>query len=105
MSDALECLQHRDERPFFLWLSFPEPHNPYQVPEPYFSLFPPDDIPDRLAGPDAVGDKGPKWRWERRLLLDKWPDTEDDLPGGNYTPNRGTQLVCGVCRSHLNSVV
>ena len=28
VSDAIECLEQRDERPFFLWLSFPEPHNP-----------------------------------------------------------------------------
>ncbi|MGH2352819.1 MAG: sulfatase-like hydrolase/transferase, partial [Chloroflexota bacterium] len=31
--DAMECLEAHDdqgERPFFLFLSFPEPHNPYQ---------------------------------------------------------------------------
>jgi arylsulfatase A-like enzyme len=65
---------HRQEgnRPFFLWLSFPEPHNPYQVPEPYFSLFSEDDVPDRIAGPDALehksGPLGQKWRWERRMI-------------------------------------
>jgi Sulfatase len=42
-------------RPFFLWLSFPEPHNPYQVPEPYFGLFPEEGVPDRVAGPEALG--------------------------------------------------
>lgn len=73
VSDAINCLQRRDERPFFLWLSFPEPHNPYQVPEPYFSLFPLASIPAPLAGPDVADSKGPKWRWERRLLLSKWP--------------------------------
>jgi arylsulfatase A-like enzyme len=61
-----------DAAPFFLWLSFPEPHNPYQVPEPYFSLFPADAVPARVAGPEALegmeGPLGQKWRWERRLL-------------------------------------
>lgn len=27
------------EKPFMLWLSFAEPHNPYQACEPYFSMF------------------------------------------------------------------
>src|SRR3546814_4998983 len=32
VSDAMACLDDRDrEQPFFLWLSFAEPHNPYQV--------------------------------------------------------------------------
>ncbi|HXI16104.1 MAG TPA: sulfatase-like hydrolase/transferase, partial [Chloroflexota bacterium] len=59
-------------QPFFLWLSLPEPHNPYQVPEPYFSLFPEDQVPDRVAGPEALARKtgplGEKWRWERQII-------------------------------------
>ena len=42
VDDAIECVDQSvaedPDRPFFLWLSFPEPHNPYQVPEPYFQL-------------------------------------------------------------------
>jgi arylsulfatase len=33
------------DRPFFLWLSFPDPHTPYQAAEPYASMYDPDDIP------------------------------------------------------------
>ncbi|MCC2685356.1 MAG: sulfatase [Paenibacillaceae bacterium] len=35
----------REDQPFFLWLSFPDPHTPYQVPEPYASLYDPKDVP------------------------------------------------------------
>ena len=35
--------QHRD-RPFALWVSFPDPQGPYVVPAPYATLFPPDKI-------------------------------------------------------------
>ena len=74
VSDAISILdQHDSNQPFFLWLSFPEPHNPYQVPEPYFSLFPEDDIPDRLAGPEVIPSKGPKWLWLRTLIEEKRP--------------------------------
>lgn len=35
----------KEENPFFLWLSFPDPHTPYQAPEPYASMYHPDDVP------------------------------------------------------------
>jgi len=68
VNDAIACVDRRDERPFFLWLSFPEPHNPYQVPEPYFSLFPEDAFPKRIAGPEAAREKGGSWWWLRQLI-------------------------------------
>ncbi|MBB6731233.1 sulfatase-like hydrolase/transferase [Cohnella zeiphila] len=33
------------EKPFFMWLSFPDPHTPYQTPEPYASMYSPEDVP------------------------------------------------------------
>jgi arylsulfatase A-like enzyme len=75
--DAIDCVDGRDERPFFLWLSFPEPHNPYQVPEPYFSLFPDDTVPERVAGPEAAEAKGGAWRWLRELVEAKRPGYDD----------------------------
>ena len=50
VSKAQRWLDSPSDQPFLLWLSFPEPHNPYQVPEPYFSLFPPESLP-RCAAP------------------------------------------------------
>ncbi len=73
VSDAIECVDLQADRPFFLWLSFAEPHNPYQVSEPYYSLFPEASIPERAAGPEAIAGKGAKWRWERALLESKNP--------------------------------
>lgn len=78
VSDAMACIDERDqEKPFFLWLSFAEPHNPYQVPEPYFSMFPEEDIPDRSAGPEAIANKGDKWKWMRNLIEEKRPGYDD----------------------------
>jgi len=68
------------EEPFFLWLSFPEPHNPYQVPEPYFSLFDPEELPPVHAGKEALEDKGFKWQWTRRLGEYSYPDYEELIP-------------------------
>ena len=82
-------------QPFFLWLSFPEPHNPYQVPEPYFSLFPEDVVPERVAGPEALdrkgGPLGEKWRWERQLI-------ETAHPGYDSHWRRYRANYCGMLR-------
>lgn len=55
----------KEDSPFFLWLSFAEPHNPYQVPEPYFDLFPPESLPEIKTGPDDCAGKGHKFVWLR----------------------------------------
>jgi arylsulfatase A-like enzyme len=74
VSDAIAGLEHTAAAaPFFLWLSFAEPHNPYQVPEPYFSMFPEAAIPERGAGPEAIDVKGGTWRWLRDLIEEKRP--------------------------------
>jgi len=36
---GLEWLEQPDERPFFAWLHFYDPHKPYDPPEPYRSRF------------------------------------------------------------------
>lgn len=66
------------DRPFCTWLSFPEPHNPYQVPEPYFGMFGEDDVPERMCGPEAAEAKGGAWRWLRRLVEEKRPGYDDE---------------------------
>jgi arylsulfatase A-like enzyme len=32
-------------QPFFCWCSFPDPHHPYHAPEPYHSMYDPQDMP------------------------------------------------------------
>lgn len=78
VSDAMAGLDRTDaDAPFFLWLSFAEPHNPYQVPEPYFSMFPENGIPDRAAGLEAIDARGGTWRWLRDLIEEKRPGYDD----------------------------
>jgi arylsulfatase A-like enzyme len=63
VSDAVDFLNHTGTQPFALWVSIPEPHPPYQASKPYFDLFPPESVPARAAGPEALAAKGFKWRW------------------------------------------
>ncbi|WP_165452637.1 sulfatase [Paenibacillus thalictri] len=66
VTEALEWIEGVKEHPFFLWLSFPEPHNPYQVPEPYYSMFPPETLPPLQSSAQALETKGFKWQWCRK---------------------------------------
>ena len=45
VNETLSWIEKQKENPFFVWVSFPEPHNPYQVCEPYYSMFSPDKLP------------------------------------------------------------
>ncbi len=80
VSDAQEWVRSIKGRPFFIWLSFAEPHSPYQVPEPYFSLFPPETLPPVRAGREALDEKGFKWRWTKGLGQLVYPSYDEILP-------------------------
>jgi arylsulfatase A-like enzyme len=47
------------EEPFFFWTSFTDPHNPCYVPEPWASMYDPDDMPFYSATPGEMDDKPP----------------------------------------------
>lgn len=82
VSAAEDWIRSLDDDPFFTWLSLPEPHNPYQVPEPYFSMFPPEEMPSVEVGPDGLDDKPFKWQWLRKIgvrrALREVPDVDYD---------------------------
>jgi arylsulfatase A-like enzyme len=78
-SSSREAGETRDA-PFCLWLSFPEPHNPYQVPEPYYSLFPPESIPPLVTGKDALEGRGFKWEYARRIGDMAHPTYDELIP-------------------------
>lgn len=59
-----------EEKPFFLWASFFDPHPQYMVPEPYASMYDPNQItvPEHIPG--EFDDKPPYFR----KALEKNPD-------------------------------
>ncbi|MHC4562017.1 MAG: sulfatase family protein [Planctomycetota bacterium] len=65
---------------FLLWLSFPEPHNPYQVPEPYYSMFPPESLPPTASDKTALAGKSTKYRYNRARLEEAYPPFDDVIP-------------------------
>ena len=43
-ASAFITARESSERPWFAWLSFPDPHNPYQAPEEYVRMFDPSQV-------------------------------------------------------------
>jgi arylsulfatase A-like enzyme len=77
VTEAIKFIDESGDQPFLLQVSFPEPHDPEQVPAPYWNMFPPEVVPPRCAGPEALQNMGPRARWEYRLQQDNFPDTEN----------------------------
>jgi arylsulfatase A-like enzyme len=77
---AINWIDTVEEQPFFLWLSFPEPHNPYQVPEPYFSVFPPETLPPTLSDESALQTKSFKYHWTRHIGETAFANYDEQLP-------------------------
>ncbi len=68
VSSALRFMDEAGrERPFFAWVSFAEPHNPYQAPEPYFDMFPPESLPPLDGGTEDLSAKGERFVWLRSV--------------------------------------
>ena len=80
VSDAQQWIESLRGQPFFLWLTFAEPHNPYQVPEPYFSMFPVEELPPVRADETALEDKSWKYRFTRDLGHIGFPDYDAQRP-------------------------
>lgn len=78
VSDAIDYMKGADARPFLLQVSIPEPHDPEQVPKPYWNMFPPEKLPDRCAGPEALAKLGPRARWLYKLQQKTFPETDDN---------------------------
>lgn len=55
-------------QPFFLWLSYPDPHPPYVVAEPYASLYRGQDLGTPATRPDELNDKPLRQRLARDLM-------------------------------------
>ena len=58
-SEAIRVLDElaADDEPFFLWANFWGPHSPSLVPEPYFSMYNPEEIPEHPSYAETFAQK------------------------------------------------
>ena len=77
---SIDFLQSRaDDRPFFLWCSFPDPHHPYCPPEPWASMYRDADVPMPTRRPGELDDLPP--HYQRSFV-------EDVRLAGRFGPTR-----------------
>lgn len=50
---ASEFIRSAGDSPFYLHVSFPDPHHPYVVPSPYDSMYDPQDMPDPIPAENS----------------------------------------------------
>ena len=75
---TIAWLRQRDQdQPFFLWMSFADPHQPFAPPRPYCDMYDAADMPDAVPAED-VSSKPPHYQRAR-----------DGLPYGGYDTHSG----------------
>lgn len=62
VDDASQWIDSQDDKPFLMWFSIAEPHNPYQVCEPYYSMFPPESLPQMRSSAKDLPTKGEEYQ-------------------------------------------
>ncbi len=62
VSDSIEFIESAGNQPFLLQVGFSEPHDPEQVPKPYYDMFPPEKVPAR-CGPETLKQLGYRAQW------------------------------------------
>ncbi len=77
------------EKPFFLWTSYPDPHPPYLVSEPWASMYDPDDMKPGILRPG-----------EMELLPPHFRKTQEERPDFAYFQE---EFGCHGAHSHLHS--
>lgn len=80
VSHALEWIQKQKDTPFFIQVSIPEPHTPSQVCDPYYSMFPPEDLPSLLTSRKDLKKKGEKYMALATLEDKACPNLQQEIP-------------------------
>ena len=74
---------HGRERPFFLWMSFYDPHQPFTPPRPYCDMYDPADMPPAVPRED-VSNKPPQYQYARDGLPYQGYDTTSGWDGDHH---------------------
>jgi len=78
---------HDDPRPFFLRVSFDDPHPPVVPPDPYFDMYSPDEVPAELIDAQAesmAGKPATVREWQRCRHMDDVTEREHREHAARY---------------------
>lgn len=72
-----EHTQSNPETPFFCNISYVDPHTPIDPPEPYSSMFSPDDMPDAIDAKWMEEGFTELFKWQKQTSCDEVYDKKD----------------------------
>lgn len=78
---TVRFLEKHTDDPFALWVSYPDPHSPYEAPRKYTNLFPPDVIDLPPAHEDGMDPNAPERNKVLYHILAKEDDSTEDIYG------------------------
>ena len=74
--EAIDFVNQRDKtQPFFLWVSYQDPHPPIVIHEPFYSMYDNDIIPNPVMPEWALPEKCPRAVHEHRTMYNSCPMT------------------------------
>lgn len=79
VDDASQWVGSLSGQPFFMLFSMPEPHNPYQTCEPYYSMFPPESLPKMLSNTADRHTKGKEYELLAEMMSQGHVGYEENL--------------------------
>ena len=59
---TIDFISESKSNPFFIWLSYHHPHDPFTAPEPYFSMYENAGIPEPVVEPEGLEGAGKPFR-------------------------------------------
>ncbi len=73
---AIDYLSNRStDKPFSMWVSFPDPHHPFDCPEPWSTLHHPDEVDLPVEGEKDLDNRP----WWHRASLEREPELADPI--------------------------
>lgn len=83
----------KGDKPFLLWASFFDPHNPYLIPEPWASMYNPNDMDIPETVNDDISDMPLHYRITREENPDKsiWQEGDPSYPVHGIARHRWTK--------------
>ncbi len=92
-AQSVRFLEESHEEPFALWVSFPDPHEPYEVLRRYAEMFPPESIELPPWPEDEFDESAPERNRVLKRMLDISQDSEADVRGAISTYYAMTRFV------------
>lgn len=76
--DRRECIGESATEPFFMWVSYQQPHTPCNPPEPFGSMYDPDQMRDAIKSADEVEHFAPLLK----RFMKYWEDIDEETRRG-----------------------